>query len=157
MATRRLQRGLLPALLLGALAPAHARITFAATQPLAFGRFVAGTGGTITVSPSGARTRGGGVVLLQSSASAAALTYTDTNPPKSRTNFVITLPPDASVVLTSGTNQMTLGTFTSTPATISPITANGTLQISLGATLTVAPNQPKGNYSGSIPVSVDYQ
>jgi hypothetical protein len=157
MPASRLKRGLVPALLLGVLAPAQARVTFASTQPLAFGRFVAGSGGSITVSPSGARSPSGGVILLQSSASAASFTFTDTNPPKSKTNFVITLPPDASVVLSSGTNQMKLGTFTSTPATVSPITVNGTLQMSVGATLTVAPNQPKGNYSGSLSVSVDYQ
>jgi uncharacterized BrkB/YihY/UPF0761 family membrane protein len=61
---RRLTQWLLPAALLAALASVHAKQVFSSTQSLAFGRFVAGTGGTITVAPNGARSQTGGVTLL---------------------------------------------------------------------------------------------
>ena len=43
------------------------------TQELSFGSFVAGVGGSVTVAPSGARSASGGVLLVPSSAGAAAL------------------------------------------------------------------------------------
>jgi hypothetical protein len=60
------------------------------------------------------------------------------------------------VVLSSGANQMTLKSFTSSPSGTG-LMVNDSLTILVGATLTVAPNQPKGNYSGSIPVTIQYQ
>lgn len=156
MAKRRLQPWALPALLLAALAPGNAKQTFSASQALAFGRFVAGTGGTITVSPSGARSSTGGVTLLASTASAASFTNTDTAPSRASSTVAITLPSDGSVTLASGANQMSLGSFTSNPSGTG-IMAGGSMQIRVGATLTVGANQPRGNYSGSIPVTIQYQ
>jgi ABC-type amino acid transport substrate-binding protein len=147
------------ALLLAALlpaAPACAKQTFASSRALAFGHFVAGTGGTITVSPSGVRSRTGGVLLMTSTASSAAFTFTDNAPNKANAGVIISLPADNSVILSSGTNQMQLKTFTSTPSGTG-VMSGGALQISVGATLTVNANQPKGSYTGSIPITVQYQ
>jgi hypothetical protein len=155
MATSRAVRTLLLAALLPAV-PACAKQTFDSSRALAFGRFVAGTGGTITVSPSGARSRTGGVALATSTASSAAFTITDTAPNKANSVCIITLPSDNSVVLSSGTNQMQLKTFTSNPSGTG-VMSGGTLQISVGATMTVNANQPKGSYSGSIPITIQYQ
>jgi hypothetical protein len=149
---RRLTQWLLPAALLAALASVHAKQVFSSTQSLAFGRFVAGTGGTITVAPNGARSQTGGVTLLTSTVTAASFTNSD----NSRKAVLITLPADGSVVLSSGANQMTLKSFTSSPSGTG-LMVNDSLTILVGATLTVAPNQPKGNYSGSIPVTIQYQ
>jgi hypothetical protein len=155
MAARRALLVLLLAALLPA-APACAKQTFNSTRALAFGRFVAGTGGTITVSPSGVRTRTGGVALVNSTASSASFSNTDTAPNKVNAACIITLPADNSVVLSSGANQMQLKSFTSNPSGTG-VMSGGALTISVGATLTVNANQPKGSYTGSIPITIQYQ
>jgi hypothetical protein len=156
MASRRLKLWALPALLLAALAPGNAKQTFSSSQALAFGRFAAATAGTITVSPAGARTSTGGVTLLSSTVTAAKFTNTDNTPKMASAAVIITLPADGSVVMSSGANQMSLRTFTSNPSGTG-FMSGGSLQISVGATLVVNANQARGNYSGSIPVTVQYQ
>lgn len=156
MAKFRVRPWALPALLLAALAPGNAKQTFVAGQGLSFGRFVAGAGGSITVSPSGARSSTGGVTLLSSPASAATFTNTDTAPSRASNVVAITLPSDGSVTLASGANRMSLTKFTSNPAGTG-VMSGGSLSISVGATLTVGANQPRGSYSGSIPVTIQYQ
>jgi hypothetical protein len=156
MAPRRLKPWALPVLLLAALAPGNAKQTFTSGQALSFGRFVAGTGGTITVSPAGARTSTGTVTLLSSTVTAAKFTNTDNTPKVASAAVIITLPSDGSVVLSSGANQMSLRTFTSNPSGTG-FMSGGSLTISVGATLVVNANQPKGAYSGSIPVTIQYQ
>ena len=155
-AYRRLKPWVLPAALLAALAPVNAKQTFTSTQALAFGRFVAGTGGTITVAPNGARSRTGGVVLLTSTATAASFTNSDNSAKNASATVAITLPANGSVVLSSGANQMAVNAFTSSPSGTG-VMSGGSLTILVGATLTVGANQPKGNYSGSIPVTINYQ
>jgi hypothetical protein len=153
---RRLKPWLLPVALMAALAPGNAKQTFSSTQALAFGRFVAGTGGTITIAPNGVRSKTGGVTLLTSTVSAASFTNTDNSAKGGSATVAITLPADGSVVLASGANQMALKSFTSSPSGTG-LMSGGALTISVGATLTVGANQPKGNYSGSIPVTIQYQ
>jgi hypothetical protein len=145
------------AVLLAALlpaAPARAKVTFSSTRALAFGRFVAGTGGTIIVNPAGTRSKTGAVVLLSSTASSASFTITDTSPPGANATCAISLPATATV--SNGTNQMQLNTFTSTPSG-SGVMSGGTLTVAVGATMTVGANQPKGNYSGSFSVTMNCQ
>jgi hypothetical protein len=69
---------------------------------------------------------------------------------------VITLPSNGSTRLSSGTNNMPLSAFVSSPATIMTI-PNGGMTLSVGATMTVAANQPRGTYTGSIPLIVNFQ
>jgi hypothetical protein len=156
MASRRLKLWVLPAILLAALAPGNAKQTFSSSQALSFGRFAAATAGTITVTPAGVRTSTGGVILLTSTPTAAKFTNTDNTPKMANAAVIITLPTDGSVVMSSGANQMSLRTFTSNPSGTG-IMSGGSLQISVGATLVVNANQPRGNYSGSIPVTIQYQ
>jgi hypothetical protein len=155
-ARRRLRPWLLPAVLLAALAPVNAKQTFASTRALAFGRFLAGTGGSIIVAPNGARSSTGGVVLLTSTATSASFTNSDNGAKFANATVGITLPTDGSVVLSSGANQMTLKSFTSSPSGTG-VMSGGSLTILVGATLTVGANQVKGNYSGSFPVTINYQ
>jgi hypothetical protein len=148
-------RGAFLAVLLAALlpaAPACAKVTFSSTRALAFGRFVAGTGGTVIVPPVGARTKTGGVVLLTSTATSANLTYTDTSPPNASNTCSISLP-TAPVTVSNGTNTMQLNTFTSSPSG-SGTMSGGNLTIQVGATMAVTANQPKGNYTGSFTVTL---
>jgi hypothetical protein len=156
MASRRLKLWALPAMLLAALAPGNAKQTFSSTQALAFGRFAAATAGTITVTPAGTRTSSGGVTLLSSTVGAAMFTNTDNGAKVSNAAVIISLPADGSVVMSSGANQMSLRTFTSNPSGTG-FMSGGSMQISVGATLVVNANQPRGAYSGSIPLTIQYQ
>jgi hypothetical protein len=156
MASRRFNPWVLPALLLAALTPCNAKQTFSSTQALVFGRFIAGTGGSITIGPTGARTSTGGVTLLNSTVSAASFTNTDNSAKVASATVIITLPADGSVLLSSGANQMSLSKFTSNPSGVG-VMSGGSLQFAVGATLAVGANQPKGSYTGSIPVTIQYQ
>jgi hypothetical protein len=156
MFLRRLKPWALPVLLLAALVPGNAKQSLTSGQALSFGRFVAGAGGTITVTPAGTRTSTGGVTLLASTVTAAKFTNTDNGAKVSNAAVIITLPADNSVVLSSGANQMNLRTFTSNPSGTG-FMSGGSLTISVGATLVVNANQPRGAYSGSIPVTIQYQ
>jgi hypothetical protein len=144
-------------LLLSAVLPASAQqITVSNSKSLDFGRFVAGSGGTVMVAPSGLRTRTGGVVLLNSPTAGAAAFLLTKNGGTTSKAVVITLPANGSVTLTSGSNSMPVNNFVSNPATILSLPANG-LTLTVGATMTAAPNQPAGNYSGSFPLIVNFQ
>jgi hypothetical protein len=139
---------------LAAAAAAVSKLALVSTRPLVFGKFIAGTGGTVSIAANGGRTRGGNVVLLPSSPSSAGFLVTD----KGNKNLalIVTLPSNTGVVLTSGANRMSVTGFSSDKG-LTPILQNGSLALSIGATLNVGPNQPRGNYTGSIPVTVEYQ
>jgi hypothetical protein len=67
--------------------------------------------------------------------------------------FSITLP--ATATITSGVNTMTVNAFTSTPSGTGTLVA-GTATVNVGATLNVAANQVAGSYTGTYPVTVNY-
>lgn len=119
---------------------------------MGFGRFAAGSGGSVTVAINGARSRGGGVILLSSTASAAAFTFTGND---SRIT-ILTLPADGAASLASGANQMPLTGFVSS---LPPggVLASGVKSATVGATLQVAPNQAPGNYTGSFQAILEFQ
>ncbi len=121
---------------------------------MGFGRFVPATGGAIQVDVNGARTRTGGVVLLASSASAAR--YTISSMGNDNRVYILTLPANGSVALTSGARSMALNNFVSNapPGGLLP---GGAQTITVGATLQVAPNQGPGNYAGAFQVTLEYQ
>lgn len=58
--------------------------------------------------------------------------------------------------MTSATGSMPLSAFVTSPATILMVPASG-VTLSVGATMTVAAGQPRGNYTGSIPLIVNFQ
>jgi len=67
------------------------------TQALAFGKFVAGSGGSVIIDPNGARSATGGVFLLASGAGTAAQ-FSVTGDRK--LTYAVTLPADDVVTLT---------------------------------------------------------
>jgi len=130
-----------------------ARVRIANTTGLAFGSFAAGTGGTVTISTAGARTKTGGVLLVTSTVHAASFNVTRATGACNQT-YTITLPANGTVTLTSGPNSMAVNNFVSNPA------GNGRLQapscsqvLNVGATLTVASGQATGNYNGTFTVT----
>jgi len=143
-------------LALFALGPAHAQqIVLTNTRGLDFGRFVAGTGGTIVLSPTGVRSRTGGVVLLNSpTVGQASFNVGKSSNGVSSKAVVISLP--SSTRLTSGLASMTVNNFVSAPAAIQTV-PNGGTTLAVGATLNVAQNQPPGAYSGTFSLTVNFQ
>lgn len=136
----------------------HAQqIVLGNTRALDFGRFVAGTGGTVVVSPLGVRSRTGAVVLLNSpNAGRAMFNVGKSSNGASNKAIIISLPANGSIRLSSGANTMAVGNFVANPATLLSV-PNGGTTMSVGATLTVAPNQAPGTYTGSFPLTVNYQ
>jgi hypothetical protein len=144
-------------LLLAAQCASAQQIALTNSRSLDFGRFVARTGGTITVSPTGARSSTGAVVLLNSpSAGAAVFNISKGNGGGANKAVAITLPANGSIRMTSGSNNMPLSAFVTSPATILAVPVSG-VTLSVGATMTVAANQPRGTYTGSIPLIVNFQ
>lgn len=128
-------------------------IAISNTGALAFGKFVAGSGGTVAVSANGVRSASGGVMLVPSGAGAAAQFAVSGDPNRT---YSISLPADGTVALASGTNSMAVNTFTSSPSLTGTLSAGGTQTVSVGATLSVGSNQATGSYSGSFDVTVNY-
>ena len=125
------------------------------TRGIDFGRFVAGTGGTVVISAAGLRSRTGGVVLLNSpSAGQATFSVSKSSNGGSNKAVIISLPTNGSTRLTSGSNSMAVNSFVN--STLGTVTTAGTL-LSVGATLTVSASQPAGAYSGSFPLIVNFQ
>lgn len=122
-------------------------------QGLAFGKFVAGTGGTVTVSVSGGRSASAGVVLVPSGTGATAQ-FSVTGDP-SRT-YALSLPANGAVLMTSGASSMAVNNFTGSPALSGQLSGGGTQTVSVGATLSVGSDQPHGSYSGTFDVTVNY-
>lgn len=134
---------------------AHAAaISLSNTQALAFGTFVAGSGGSVVIAPSGARSASGGLVLVSSNAGAAAQFSVAGDP---NFTYAITLPSNGTVTLSDGAgNSMNVSNFTSSPSLTGQLSGAGSQQLSVGATLNVGNNQPTGAYSGSFIVTVNY-
>ena len=155
------------AVLLAALigpAPAPAQ-SVTVTQDLGFGAFFPGTGGTIVISTTGARSATGGVVLLTNSQFPAptAATYAVANSAKNIKTFTLALPASATLTRSGGSQTMTVDTFTSTPAAGSSNNGrgfggltNGAGTIAIGATLNVNSAQAAGTYTGTFAITVTY-
>jgi hypothetical protein len=134
-------------------------IAIAKSADLAFGKFAAGTGGTVTVSTSGARTSTGVTVIASSTTTAAKF---DVTGDKGAT-YAITIP--ASATLTSGADTMTfalvsdltgVGAITGTATSGALDGTTGKQSIYVGGVLTVAANQAAGSYAGTLSVGVEY-
>ena len=139
-------------------AAAAQQVVLSTTRSLDFGRFVAGSGGTIVLSPSGLRSRTGGVVLLNSpNAGQAAFSASRSTLDSATfaTAVIISVPANGATRLSSGANSMAVGDFVTPDAQL--VVGNGGAALAVGATLVVAPNQAPGNYSGSFSIIVNHQ
>lgn len=148
----------IPALLAAGARHAYAQqVTLSNTRGLEFGRFVAGSGGTVVLDATGQRSRTGGVVLLNSAnVGQAGFNIGRTGNSGGNKSIIISLPPNGATRLINGAHSMAVDAFVSSPATLDAI-PNGGTTLSVGATLTVAPNQAPGNYSGTFSLTVNYQ
>jgi hypothetical protein len=132
-----------------------------ATRGLSFGSFVASNGGTITVSPLGVRSQTGTVGLITLRSNSSAAQFSISGGPSNAT-FSLGLPADraAALELMGGAGgrgtAMPLTNFVSSLGPSPTLTSSGTQQFSVGATLHVQPNQPVGDYSATINVTVQF-
>jgi hypothetical protein len=123
-------------------------------QELSFGSFVAGSGGSVTVATSGARSAGGGVLLIPSSAGTAAAFTVSGN---ASATYTIQLPGNDFVKLSGPGGDMFINEFTGSPSGAGgQLSAGGSQNLSVGGTLNVASGQSPGEYAGSFSVTVDY-
>lgn len=123
-------------------------------QELSFGSFVAGSGGSVTVSTSGARSASGGVLLIPSSAGAAAQFTVSGD---ANATYTIQLPGNDFVKLSGPGGDMFINEFTGSPSgAAGQLSAGGSQSLSVGGTLSIASGQSPGEYSGSFSVTVDY-
>ncbi len=143
------------ALLGSAVVPAGAAsITVTSNQQLLFGRFVAGTGGSIAVNPSGARSAAGGVILI-SSATVSAAQFTVSG--DANLAYSVSLPANGTVSLTkAGGQSMSLSDFTSNPTGTGQLSGVGKQFVTIGATLNIGSQQAPGSYTGTFDLFVDY-
>jgi hypothetical protein len=130
-------------------------ISIVKTVDLVFGNVAVSPvlGGTVVLDPAGTRAQTGGVTLPVITGSPTAAKFTVSG--QAGTTYAITLP--ASVVLTNGTNNMTVDNFTSTPTATGSL-ASGSEDIFVGGTLHVAAAQVSGLYTNAadLVVTVNY-
>ena len=126
-------------------------IAIAKNADLAFGKFVANTGGTVVIATSGARSQTSTVALFNQGSTQNAASFAVTG--EGTSTYAVTLP--SSATISSGANTMTVGTFISNPSGTGVLAA-GAQTLLVGGTLTVASGQAPGNYTGSFSVGVDY-
>ncbi|RWW91747.1 DUF4402 domain-containing protein [Flavobacterium cerinum] len=108
-----------------------------------------GTVGTVVLSPASGRTFTGGVSLPATTGTVTAASFTVQG--SGSYTYAITLP--SSVIITSGSDQMTVNSFTSTPATTGTL-SSGTQTITIGATLNLIASQAQGSYTSATPFAV---
>lgn len=138
-------------------ARASAALTVTSDQALSFGKFAAGTGGSVTITPAGSRTSTGGVSLLSDTAGHVAIfTVSDADPLRAVSSYTITLPANGSVELAGSSSAMAVNDFKSDPADTGVLT-NGTQTIRVGATLVVQAGQAPDNYAGLFSIIIEYQ
>lgn len=124
-----------------------APLAVTSTQNLAFGNILAGTGGTVTISPTDARTKGGGVTLLAGATPTAAHFHVVGDTTGGAT-YAVTYSkadlagPGPSLALSAITPDVT--------------PTSGTADIKVGATITIASGQTAGTYTGSVTATATY-
>jgi len=132
---------------------AYASVSAAIVVPLGinkqidldFGNIGAGvTSGTVLLTPAGSRQKTGGVSLPNIAGTVSAASFNITGAP----NFAysITLP-GQPLTISNGTDNMTVGGFTSDPPVTGVLGGSGTQELTIGATLSVGALQPVGDYT----------
>ena len=122
---------------------------------LDFGRIASGaTAGTVTIDPNNdARSSTGGVTLMGGTPIAARFISYGTQ----GSLLIITRTANPILVTrVSGTETMLVDNLILNGPTIRAIAANGTMDLRVGATLSVGANQAEGNYVGDMDVFVNY-
>jgi Domain of unknown function (DUF4402) len=107
--------------------------------------------GTVVLTPAGGRSATAGATL-GSGTGVATAAFNVTG--QASAAYTIVLP--VSATISSGSNNMTVGTFLSSIGTTGALNVGGTQSFNVGATLSVGASQATGTYTGTFPVSVNY-
>lgn len=127
-------------------------ISITKTTDMNFGNIaVNATAGTVVLTPAGLRSVTGGCTLPTVAGTVAAAAFTVSG--LATSTYAITLPA-AATTITSGAFNMTVDTWTSTPAPTGTLGAGGTQTLTVGATLHVAGSQTAGTYVSGTPFTV---
>lgn len=108
-----------------------------------------GTVGSVTLSPASGRIPAGGVTLPATAGTVAAASFAVGG--SGSYTYAITLP--SSVVITSGSNTMTVNNFTSSPSLIGTL-SSGAETLLVGAKLNLTASQAAGSYTSATPFTV---
>ncbi|MES2285364.1 MAG: DUF4402 domain-containing protein [Bacteroidota bacterium] len=125
-------------------------IGIAKTVDMSFGNMAVIAPGTVVLDPSGSRVGTGGVTLPAIAGSVMAASFDITG--GANLTYAITLP--LNCIISSGGNNMTIDTFTSTPSTTGTLSGTGTQQLKIGATLNIGGAQAPGTYISGVPFTV---
>jgi hypothetical protein len=132
-------------------------ISLTKNTDLNFGNVIPGTGiGTVVLTANNPATRsttGYAGILASQPGTVTAAKFTVTG--ETGYSYGIALP-ETDITLTSGSNTMTVGTFTTNLATTGN-TIGSDVDLYVGATLNVGVNQPTGTYEGTFSVTVTYE
>jgi Domain of unknown function (DUF4402) len=140
-------------------------LSFFVIDDLDFGRLLAGsTAGTVVMSPSGARTKTGGVTL-SSGGTPQPVNFAG----RGQLNQIVAISLATSpnrLTRVGGTQTMVLDTFVIGSTPTAPITTaptqfriagtGGVFNFPLGATLRVGANQTPGDYVGTFRITLNY-
>jgi len=127
-----------------------APLTITKNVDLNFGNIASGSAaGSVVLSPAGGRTATN-VILPNVTGTVSAAQFTVNG--LAGANYSLTLPPSATI--SSGSETMVINNFTSNATNV---LTGGSETFSVGATISIAANQPAGLYTGNFSVTVDYQ
>lgn len=114
---------------------------------------VSGTAGTVVLTPGGVRSTTLGVVLPATAGTVSAASFDIEG--QANYTYSITLPSiPTTITRQSGTETMTVNTFTSSPTPTGTLSALGAQTLNVGATLNVGINQAAGTYVSGTPFTV---
>jgi Domain of unknown function (DUF4402) len=141
-------------------------LSFFKVDDLIFGRILpSATAGTVTVDPTGVRTKTGGVTLFNGGGEQPSR-FAGRGAPGQIVAISLTSTPNV-LTRVGGTQTMALSTFVigSTPTVVLTGTnqffqinnTSGIFNFPVGATLAVGANQMAGNYAGTFVVTLNYQ
>lgn len=120
------------------------------TIDMSFGNIAVISSGTVVLNPGGSRSGTGGVTLPAITGSVMAASFDVTG--DANLTYAITLP--FSCIISSGGNNMTVDTFTSTPSATGILSGTGTQQLKIGATLNIGGAQTSGTYISGTPFTI---
>jgi hypothetical protein len=127
-------------------------ISIAQTADINFGNVAiqSATSGTVVLSSSGNRSTTGGTTLPTTAGTVSTAAFTISG--EDGYSYAITLP-SSPLTISSGSNTMTVSSFTSSPSATGTLTG-GSENITVGATLNVAAGQASGSYVSGTPFNV---
>ena len=130
-------------------------IAIATGATLSFGRFTSALAGTVVVSTAGVRSVTGGVTAMPGGTAAAAATFAVSGEPNS--TYTISVPAGVSTLTGSVSGTMDIDTYTTNPGLLlGALDGTGAQTLLVGGTLNVGAAQPRGTYTGTVTIGVDY-